>query len=219
MPLQAIRSRALVPVSAATLVGDLIRPATARALVLVVQAGGIGPLGPRVTTSLTDAGLATLLVDLLTETEAIVDARTGHLRFDIPLLAARVAAATDWIRAQPATSGLRLGYFGAGTAATAALTAAAARPDAASALVSLASGLDLAAHVLPQVQAPTLLIVGGNDPPVLARNREALARLPAGRLELVPAAGHLFEEPAALERIVDLARRWFERHLTHPPEA
>jgi len=194
-------------------------PAASRALVLFAQSGDTRPLRHRgVAAALAEAGLATLLLGLLTETEEVVDASTGHLRFDVPLLATRLVDATDWMRAQSATSGLRVGYFGARTGAAAALVAAAARPTAVSAVVSRGGRPDLAAHVLEQVQAPTLLIVGGDDLPVITLNREALKRLHVESvLEIVPGAGHRFEDPGALASVTDLARRWFERHLTRPP--
>lgn len=219
MPSHATGSRTLVPVAGATLVGDLSVPAAARALVLFPHGGPTGQLHHRrVASALADVGMATLLFGLLTETEEVVDARTGHVRFDVPLLAARLVDATDWTRAQPATARLRIGYFGRSTAAAAALVAAAARPKAVSAVVSQSGRPDLAAHALHQVQAPTLLIVGGDDLPVIALNRDALARLRVeSMLEIVPGAGHLFEEPDAQERGVALSRRWFERHLTRPP--
>lgn len=221
MAFHATPSRALVPVAGTTLVGDFSVPAAARALVLLAHGGGTAqPNHRRVATALGDAGLATLLLGLLTETEDVVDARTAHLRFDVRLLATRLVDATDWVRAQSAASGLSLGYFGASTGAAAALVAAAARPHAVSAVVSRGGRPDLAADVLEQVRVPTLLIVGGDDPPIVELNREALKRLHVeSMLEIVPGAGHLFAEPGALETVTDLARRWFERHLTRPPDA
>jgi len=162
--------------------------------------------------ALREAGLATLLIDLLTPDEEQVDLETGQLRFDIGLLAERLVGATDWLVRE---WDLRVGYFGASTGGGAALVAAAERPDVVAAVVSRGGRPDLAGAALPRVQAPTLLIVGGNDLPVIRMNREALAQLRAEkRLEIVPGATHLFEEPGALETVARLAREWFERHLT-----
>jgi dienelactone hydrolase len=158
--------------------------------------------------------MGTLLMDLLTAEEEAVDARTGHLRFDIGLLAERLGAATDWLRADPRTRRLAIGYFGASTGGGAALVAAADRPEDVAAVVSRGGRPDLAGAALPRVQAPTLLIVGGRDEPVIAMNREALARLRCEkRMEIVPGATHLFEEPGTLEEVARLAREWFDRHL------
>lgn len=203
-----------------TLHGDLVVPPTARAVVLLALSGGAARAEPgnwRVAASLRDAGLATLLLDLLTETEAIVDARTGYLRFDIALLAQRLTAATDWIGSHPATARLPVGYLGADTVAAAELVAT-TRAPAVSAVVCWSGRLDLAAHVLGRLSIPTLLIVGGEDRPTLDVNRTAMARLPAKcALEVVPGAGHRFEEPGALEAATVLARRWFERYLAAAP--
>jgi len=163
---------------------------------------------------LQDAGLATLLIDLLTPDEEQVDMRTGHLRFDIGLLAERLVGATDWLTQQPNTQNLRVGYFGASTGAGAALVAAAERPDVVAAVVSRGGRPDLAGPALARVQAPTLLIVGGNDVPVISMNDEAMAQLRAEKqLVIVPGATHLFEEPGALEEVARLARDWFLQHL------
>lgn len=163
---------------------------------------------------LRDAGLATLLFDLLTPDEEQEDLITGKLRFDIGLLARRLVGATDWLKSYEATHRLRLGYFGASTGAAAALVAAAKRPDAVGAVVSRGGRPDLAAPVLDRVKAPTLLIVGGDDSPVIDMNRRALASLKAEKkLVIIPGATHLFEEPGALERVAELARDWFTEHL------
>jgi putative phosphoribosyl transferase len=160
------------------------------------------------------AGLATLLMDLLTEAEESVDSFSGHLRFDIPLLARRLTAATDWISREPATRGLPVGYFGASTGGGAALVAAAGRPDRVAAVVSRGGRPDLAGEALTRVRSPTLLIVGGHDPHVQQLNETALLSLTTkARLEIVPGATHLFEEPGALEMVARLAREWFTRHL------
>lgn len=165
------------------------------------------------------AGLATLLMDLLTPEEGERDAATAELRFDIALLGRRTVGAVDWLATEPATAGWRIGAFGASTGAAAALIAAAGRPDAMHAVVSRGGRPDLAAGALGAVRAPTLLVVGGNDTPVIAMNREAMGRLSGAevRLEIVPAATHLFEEPGALERVAALADDWFSRHLRGQP--
>jgi pimeloyl-ACP methyl ester carboxylesterase len=159
-----------------------------------------------------------LLLDLLTQDEEAEDMRTRKLRFDIQLLADRFAAALDWLGQQHATRSLPVGCFGASTGAAAALIAASRRPDLVHAVVSRGGRPDLAAQALPSVTSPTLLIVGGSDPVVLDLNRQANAQLRAvSRLEIVPGATHLFEEPGALETVADLARDWFTRHLASEP--
>ncbi len=208
--------------SGVTLVGDLARPAAARGAVLFAHGSGSSRHSPRnraVARVLRSSGLATLLIDLLTRTEEAEDAATGHLRFDIALLARRLVAVTDWLRQEPATARLPVGYFGASTGGGAALVAAAERPEV-FAVVSRGGRPDLAGPALPQVSVPTLLIVGGDDVPVIAMNRAAAARLRAEvRIEIVPGASHLFEEPGALERVSALAARWFEDHLPPPADA
>ena len=165
---------------------------------------------------LQEAGLATLLMDLLTRDEEAFDAHTAALRFDIELLARRLVETTRWLLDQPRTSHLRVGYFGASTGAAAALVAAAELPDLVAAVVSRGGRPDLAGKALQHVVAPTLLIVGGKDWTVFKLNRRALAEL-AGekRLEIVAGAGHLFEEPGALETVARLAKNWLGRHLSH----
>jgi dienelactone hydrolase len=201
-----------------TLDGDLQIPPRARGVVLFAHGSGSGRHSPRnkfVARQLNEEwGLATLLIDLLTREEETVDARTARLRFDIGLLSRRLVGATDWLAAQEDTSGLRVGYFGASTGGGAALVAAAERPDAVGAVVSRGGRPDLAGPYLPRVQAPTLLIIGGEDRPVIAMNREAFAVLTCQKqLEIAPGATHLFEEPGALEKVADLAGRWFRDHL------
>jgi pimeloyl-ACP methyl ester carboxylesterase len=164
---------------------------------------------------LQEGGLATLLMDLLTAQEEAIDLRTGHLRFDIRFLASRLVEATNWISQDGATRDLNIGYFGASTGAAAALVAAAQLAEVIGAVVSRGGRPDLAGSALLQVRAPTLLIVGGNDVPVIGMNEEALAQLRGPkRLTIVPGATHLFEEPGALEKVAALARGWFERYLT-----
>jgi putative phosphoribosyl transferase len=163
---------------------------------------------------LNHAKLATLLVDLLTPEEEVVDLQTAQLRFDIELLAKRLVGVTDWLTQTPETRQLRIGYFGASTGAGAALVAAAERPELVGAVVSRGGRPDLAGFALTRVRAPTLLIVGGNDVQVIALNRGALAHLHCEKqLVIVPGATHLFEEPGALDQVALLARDWFERHL------
>ena len=168
---------------------------------------------------LNEANLATLLIDLLTLHEEVIDARTSQLRFDIELLAERLVDATDWLTQSPDTKDLRIGYFGASTGAAAALQAAAVRPEAASAIVSRGGRPDLAGMALVRVRAPALLIVGENDEQVIRLNREALAKLHCEKqLLIVPRATHLFEEPGALDEVARLACDWFLRHLTPVPQ-
>jgi putative phosphoribosyl transferase len=198
--------------------GNLSIPEGARGIVLFAHGSGSGRHSPRnrqVARALREAGLATLLIDLLTPEEEEADLRTGHLRFDIGLLAQRLAGATDWLTLNPDTLDLRIGYFGASTGAGAALVAASDRPEAVGAVVSRGGRPDLAGDALSLVKAPTLLIVGGNDAPVIGMNEEAFAQIRAEkRLEIVPGATHLFEEPGALEEVARLAADWFTHHLT-----
>jgi len=211
-----------IPADAVALAGDLAVPAGAQGVVLFAHGSGSSRFSPRnrhVAKVLRQAGLATLLMDLLTPEEETLDARTAQLRFDIELLARRLVAATDWLRAQPATQGLRLGYFGASTGAAAALVAAAERPAVVDAIVSRGGRPDLAGQALRRVRAPTLLIVGGRDTVVLQLNQAALRELGAAetRLVIVPGAGHLFEEPGALDEVARLAADWFMQHLVSAP--
>lgn len=208
-----------IPADGEVLEGDLALPARRAGLVLFAHGSGSSRHSPRnryVAGVLQQQGLATLLFDLLTPQEEAVDARTAHLRFDIRLLAQRLVGATDWVLEQPATRHLALGYFGASTGAAAALVAAAERPEVVRAVVSRGGRPDLAGAALARVRAPTLLIVGGADVPVLHLNREAIRALGARdtRLAIVPGATHLFEEPGALAEVARLAAEWFARHLT-----
>jgi dienelactone hydrolase len=203
-----------------TLEGNLSLPEGARGVVLFAHGSGSGRHSSRnryVARLLNQAGLATLLIDLLTADEEAVDLQTAHLRFDIGLLAQRLVGATDWLTQQPDTRHLRIGYFGASTGAAAALVAAAERPDVVGAVVSRGGRPDLAGPALPLVRAPTLLIVGGSDVPVIGLNRAAFEQLRCEKqLVIVPGATHLFEEPGALDEVARLAREWFERHLMMP---
>ena len=207
-------------IDSVTLEGNLAIPAGATGIVLFAHGSGSSRHSPRnryVAEALREGGLATLLIDLLTSAEEREDARTARLRFDIALLARRVAAATVWLAANPVTSHLRIGYFGASTGAAAALVAAAERPDDVGAVVSRGGRPDLAIPVLARVKAPTLLIVGSLDLPVIDMNREALEHLQVEkRLDIVPGATHLFEEPGALEQVARLARQWFQTHFGLP---
>lgn len=206
---------------------SLAVPAAARGVVLFAHGSGSGRHSPRnryVAGVLQGAGLVTVLADLLTADEERVDLRTRHLRFDVPLLAERVAAMVDWAGAGTATAGLPVGLFGASTGAAAALVAAANRPRAVGAVVSRGGRPDLAGAALGEVPAPTLLVVGELDEVVIGLNREAMERLRGEtRLEVVPGASHLFEEPGTLEKVAALAGQWFLTHLgalgSEPPSA
>ena len=206
-----------VPAGSVTLEGNLSLPEQSRAIVLFAHGSGSSRHSPRnryVARVLNEAKLATLLIDLLTLHEEVIDERTAQLRFDIDLLAERLVDATDWLTQFPDTKYLRIGYFGASTGAAAALAAAAVRADAVHAIVSRGGRPDLAAPALTHVQAPTLLIVGENDDQVLQLNRQALTRLRCEKqLAIVLGATHLFEEPGALDEVARLGRDWFRRHL------
>jgi putative phosphoribosyl transferase len=219
----ASRSRAAhqalqIPAGAAMLDADLTLAPGASGLVLFAHGSGSGRFSPRnlqVARFLNEKGLATVLADLLTPAEQRVDERTAHLRFDIGLLADRLTAVTDWLDEQERTRQLPIGHFGASTGAGAALVAAAKRPGKVRAVVSRGGRPDLAGDALRGVRAPTLLIVGGNDVPVVGMNQRALALLGGEKeLVIVPGATHLFEEPGALDQVARLARDWFTRHLT-----
>ncbi|HZQ34489.1 MAG TPA: alpha/beta family hydrolase [Dehalococcoidia bacterium] len=204
----------------ARLDGDLALPDGACGVVAFAHGSGSSRRSPRnrqVAAALNAAGFGTLLFDLLTPQEALIDERTAELRFDIALLGRRMTGAVDWLRAEPETHALPLGLFGASTGAAAALLAAADRPEAVAAVVSRGGRPDLAGAAIDRVRAPVLLIVGGNDPVVIELNRQAQAALPAGAdLRIVPGATHLFEEPGALAEVVRLAADWFDRHLAAP---
>jgi putative phosphoribosyl transferase len=210
----------LIQVSAGgvLLEGLLVLPPGPRGAVLFAHGSGSSRHSPRnrfVAGVLQQAGLATLLIDLLTAEEEYIDVQTAGARFDIELLADRLVEVTDWLASEPATRTLHIGYFGASTGAAAALVAAARRPDVISAVVSRGGRPDLAQAALERVRAPTLLIVGGADRVVLALNRSAYQELETlKRLEIVPKATHLFEEPGALARVAELARDWFVEYLT-----
>ena len=197
--------------------GDLVVPEGATGVVLFAHGSGSSRFSSRnrfVAEQLRAGNLGTLLIDLLTRAEEAVDMRTAHLRFDIDLLAGRLVDAIAWLSQQDATRDLRVGMFGASTGGGAALVAAARVPERVAAVVSRGGRPDLAGPALPRVKAPTLLIVGGDDVPVIGMNREAYDRMTCERrMEIVPGASHLFEEPGTLERVAELARDWFTRYL------
>ena len=206
-----------VEAGSVALPGDLTVPDGAAGLVVFAHGSGSSRLSPRnreVAEALNRAGLGTLLFDLLTEEENEIDERTRELRFDIGLLGNRLVRALDWLGRRPETRDLPIGLFGASTGAAAALIAAAERPAMVRAVVSRGGRPDLAKDFLEQVAAPTLLIVGGLDTPVIELNQGASRHLGARhRLEIVPGATHLFEEPGKLEEVAALARDWFVRNL------
>ncbi len=206
-----------IPVSRGILNGDLIFPEDALGLVIFAHGSGSSRFSSRnrsVAAHLRERGLATFLFDLLTAEEERVDIQTREFRFDIPLLAERLIAATRWLVEHRPAQIAPIGLFGSSTGAAAALVAAAALPDSIQAVVSRGGRPDLAADSLERVLAPTRLIVGGYDREVLSLNEGALARLPCEKdLVIVPAATHLFEEPGALESVADHAAQWFVRHL------
>ncbi|HEX2219508.1 MAG TPA: dienelactone hydrolase family protein [Gemmatimonadales bacterium] len=210
-----------VPSGTVTLEGDLVITGGAQAIVLFAHGSGSSRHSPRnrhVAGLLHEAGLATLLVDLLTVDEEAADRSSGHLRFDIGLLAERLVQAGDWLSREPETRDLAVGCFGASTGAAAALVAAAERPEAIGAVVSRGGRPDLAGPALPLVRCPTLLLVGGDDVPVIDLNRRAYDRMRCEkRLVIVPGATHLFEEPGALDAVAWHARDWFERYLIGNP--
>jgi putative phosphoribosyl transferase len=203
-----------IPVDGVTLEGALAIPANAQGLVLFVHGSGSSRFSPRnnfVARALRDAGLGTLLIDLLTR----VEDQDYERRFDIPLLTQRVVRVTSWLQAQPQTKKLTLGYFGASTGAAAALQAAAAPGNKVNTVVSRGGRPDLAgAQALGQVRCPVLLMVGGHDDVVIELNQQAHARLVCPKeLVIVPGATHLFEEPGTLEQVARIAADWFHRHL------
>jgi putative phosphoribosyl transferase len=210
-----------IPAAGVALDADIMVPESAQGAVLFAHGSGSSRHSPRnrfVAGELQRAGLAAVLVDLLTPQEEQVDARTGELRFDIRLLGVRVKALTDWLVEHEPIAGLRLGLFGASTGAAAALVAAAARPASVGAVVSRGGRPDLAGESLCLVRQPTLLIVGERDEVVIEMNRQAMKQLSGEtHLEIVPGATHLFEEPGTLEQVASLARNWFIRHLRPVP--
>lgn len=211
----------VIPADRVHVGATLALPPGSTAVVVFAHGSGSGRHSPRnraVARGLQEDGLGTLLMDLLTEEEERTDARTGALRFDIGLLADRLLGATRWLGERTETAGLALGYFGASTGAAAALVAAAELGEAVGAVVSRGGRPDLAGDSLPRVTAPTLLIVGSLDHPVIEMNRDAMARIEAPvELVTVEGASHLFEEPGTLEEVRRLATAWFVRHLRGEP--
>jgi putative phosphoribosyl transferase len=215
---QSVKSHDVeIAIADVVLHGILAIPDRARAIIVFAHGAGSSRLSPRnqyVAATLQEAGLATLLMDLMTEREERSDAITRALAFDIPFLAERVEAAVDWVLANDETRYLRVGCFGASTGAAAALVAAAHKPDVIGAVVSRGGRPDLAMEILPQVRAPTLLIVGGWDDPVIEMNRQAMTRLQVeSKLVIIPGATHLFEEPGKLDEVAEHAVAWFTQHL------
>lgn len=220
----AISETVRVPAGSAVCEGELRAPEGASGLVIFAHGSGSSRFSSRnrrVADTLEEAGFGTLLLDLLTPEEAALDEITAQFRFDIERLGHRVIAAADWTREREGLADLPLAFFGASTGAAAALIAAAERPQLTRAVISRGGRPDLAGEALPRVQAPTLLIVGENDEPVIELNEEAMRRMRAPvRLEIVPRATHLFEEPGALEQVARLAADWCRRYLrAYPPEA
>ena len=213
-----LKSRLIyLPVDHSEIQGDLNIPEKTKAIVVFAHGSGGSRHSPRnthVANVLNEAGIATLLVDLLTPDEEVVDFQTAQYRFDIDLLADRLKTVTQWLRGQSETKRLHIGYFGARTGAAAALVAAAKQPDVIEAVVSRGGRPDLAGPWLLQVHAPVLLIVGGEDKVVIELNYLAINELRTDyHLEIISGAGHLFEEPGALDKVAILARDWFREHL------
>jgi len=206
-----------IPSGQIMLEGELSVPVSATGVVLFAHGSGSSRHSPRnqfVARTIREAGVGTLLFDLLTHEEESVDIHTRHLRFDIGLLAERLVDATNWIKREPDTSHLRVGYFGSSTGAGAALVAAASLGEQIGAVVSRGGRPDLAWEALPKVKSPTLLIVGALDYPVIKLNEDAYHQLRCEKeLKIVPGATHLFEEPGTLEEVAGLAADWFQRHL------
>ena len=207
----------IVPSGGAKLDGLLHIPQDASGLVLFVHGSGSSRFSVRnqyVARVLNEAKLATLLFDLLTPEEEKIDEKTAELRFDIEFLASRLIDVTDWCLTQLVTHEFKIGYFGASTGGGAALVAAAKKPDVIKAVVSRGGRPDLAGDSLPLVKAPTLLIVGGNDEPVIKLNQTAMLKIQCEKkLEIIPGATHLFEEPGTLDRAAILAKNWFIEYL------
>ena len=207
-----------IPAGKVTLEGNLIVPKDVKGIVLFAHGSGSSRFSPRnryVAEVLQKARLATLLMDLLTQEEEEIDMQTGHLRFDIEFLAKRLINAMGWLKKNTKTKNLTKGYFGSSTGAGAALIAAAKHPNDVDAIVSRGGRPDLAMQYLSKVKAPTLLIVGGDDLPVIEMNKEAMEKLHAVKLKIVPGATHLFEESGTLEEVARLAADWFMLYLRH----
>ncbi|WP_089009565.1 dienelactone hydrolase family protein [Micromonospora viridifaciens] len=212
-----------IPVVEGGLTADVIMPTGAKGVVLFAHGSGSSRHSPRnvaVAHQLNDRMLATVLVDLLTPDEDVLDAQTAELRFNIGMLAERLAAIVDWMGEESTLRRLPVGLFGASTGAAAALVAAASRPDRVAAVVSRGGRPDLAGKALSAVRAPTLLLVGGLDEEVIVLNEQARAELgDVAELRIVPGATHLFEEPGTLDQVADQAGTWFTTHLRTPHPA
>ncbi len=207
-----------VQIPPAGVAADLTIPINPQGMVIFAHGSGSSRLSSRnrfVAGVLQEAKLATLLLDLLTAEEEQIDVQTRHLRFDIDLLSKRLVEATHWVTGNSEAGAPPIGYFGASTGAAAALIAAAELTESTHAVVSRGGRPDLAGPALPKVKAPTLLIVGGDDRPVIDLNKRALNELQCEKqLEIVPGATHLFEEPGTLERVAKLASNWFQRYFS-----
>lgn len=214
----ALRRAEQIPAGRIKLEGELSIPAGATGVVLFAHGSGSSRHSPRnqfVARTIREAGVGTLLFDLLTQEEEVIDSRMRQLRFDIEFLAERLLNATNWIREQSNTGDLSIGYFGSSTGGGAALVAAAEPGEVIGAVVSRGGRPDLAGDALLRVTAPTLLIVGGRDYPVIEMNQEAYAQMRCEKeLSIVPGATHLFEEPGALEEVAQLAADWFRKYLS-----
>ncbi|MEU3452358.1 dienelactone hydrolase family protein [Micromonospora sp. NPDC006766] len=212
-----------IPVAEGGLAADVFMPSGPTGVVLFAHGSGSSRHSPRnvaVASQLNARSLATVLVDLLTPDEDVLDAQTAELRFDIGLLAERLAGIVDWMGDEPTLGRLPIGLFGASTGAAAALVAAATRPDRVAAVVSRGGRPDLAGNALSKVRAPTLLLVGGLDEEVIVLNEQARAELgEVAELRIVPGATHLFEEPGTLDQVADQAGTWFVTHLCIPHPA
>jgi dienelactone hydrolase len=210
-----------IPIADATLEGDLAIPAGASGIAVFAHGSGSSRHSPRnrsVARVIRKAGVGTLLFDLLTREEESVDLYTRHLRFDIELLAERLIRATGWLAEQEEARNLRIGYFGSSTGAAAALMAAARLGEKIGAVVSRGGRPDLAGAALPLVKSPTLLIIGGDDQPVIELNQRAYEQMRCEKeMRIIPDATHLFEEPGALEQVAELAAAWFRDHLQSQP--
>jgi putative phosphoribosyl transferase len=206
-----------IPTGYVELKGELELPADAPGVVIFVHGSGSSRHSPRnqyVARMMREAGLGTLLFDLLTPAEEQQDARTSALRFDIDMLAQRLVSVTRWLEEQPETSGLKLGYFGASTGGAAALMAAAQLGDKIAAVVSRGGRPDLAGNSLREVRSPTLFVVGGYDEMVLCLNNEAFEKLRCKKeFRVVPCATHLFEEPGKLEQVAQMSAHWFHAYM------
>ena len=206
-----------IPVNNESIEGNLVIPAEANGIVLFAHGSGSSRFSPRnnrVAREINDSKIATLLIDLLTNKEEVIDNQTAEFRFNIDMLAKRLGQATQWLQKNQSTSDMNIGYFGSSTGAAAALISATEYPKSVKAVVSRGGRPDLAEGYLQKVQSPSLLIVGGNDPVVLNLNKKALEKIPAKkRLAVVPGATHLFEETGKLEEVSKLAIEWFSQHL------